>query len=951
MRPTQLDDTEPMPSKHKASATRSTLRPLLLSVALLGLSPLSWATPEKAAKFYEDALQRFEAGDLAAATIQLKNTIQQDQKMLAAHLLLGKVLLASGELKAAEAAFEEALKQGVSRSEVALPLGQLYLLTGERRKLLEQITLTGMPQSQHAEILTLRGSAYAAMGNTAQASKSFADARALDPRAAGPWAAEAPMLLRMGEAAKARAAAQKASELAPKSSSVWYTLGTVLYAVREDKAALAAHEQALALNPRQVDARVARASILLGMGRDKDAERDIAQLREWKIVDPRAAFVDALLASRRGDAAAAKASFAQAAELVDAQQPAALAGNDPLLMAGALSHQALGNSEKAKAHLETLLTLNPKHFAAQVLLGSILLETREYGRAAVLLEGANRAAPDDAQVLMLLGSLQMARKRYQLASELFEKAASKTGSSEALRELAFSQLGMGQGKLGTANLEKSFASNPGDARAGVQLAMHYINQGQAARALQTAETIVKKDPGNLTMLNFLGNIKGRTGDKAGARQTFQQTLSKDPGFRPALVNLNWLDIEEKRFDDARQRLKQALSKTKEDPELLFQLGVLEIRAGRPTEALEHLQLANDVQRKDPRPGLAIIDLNLSLGQTEPAIAAGRALSGKFPNNPPVQLALGRAYLAAGDQPKARALFQEVTRIAEFDAAQQVHIGRLQLAAGSPEAAAYNVEKALQADPNDLGALVLQVELEARRGDAARTDAALKALNSKHAGSVPALLSTAQVAMMRKQFPAAQAAFRQALDKAPSTGTALLLVRAMLANGESDKALALLEAQVKKQSGDRTLLKALAEVQTDSGKNEAATKSFNQLLASDPNDSGALNSLALLQQSMGQPQALATIEKAVKLAPGNPDYIDSLGWILAQRGNFDQALRHLRDARLRKPDSGSIRFHLAYALAKTGRKAEAREELSAALRAPQPAAPHPELNRLRGELGL
>ena len=89
--------------------------------------------------------------------------------------------------------------------------------------------------------------------------------------------------------------------------------------------------------------------------------------------DPRASFVDAVLASRRGDEASAKASFAQAAELVDAQQQAALAGNDPLLMAGALSHQALGNSEKAQGHLETLLTLNPKHFAAQVLLGSILL--------------------------------------------------------------------------------------------------------------------------------------------------------------------------------------------------------------------------------------------------------------------------------------------------------------------------------------------------------------------------------------------------------------------------------------------------------------------------------------------------------------------------------------------------------------------------------------------------
>ena len=452
------------------SLARRAASPLALAL-LLAASSLASASPEKAAKFYEDALRRYELGDLDSATIQLKNTIQEDRKMLAAHLLLGKVLLAKGQFGAAQVAFEEALKQGISRSEVVISLGQLYLVTGERKKLLEEITLNGMPQSIHADILTLRGAAYAGLGNTVQASKSFAEARALKPQLAAPWIAEAPMLMRMGDGEKARAAAKKAVELEPTNASAWYTLGSVLYGLNDAKGALAAHERALAINEKQVDSRVARASLMLGLGRDKDAEKDIDLLRSWGAVDPRASYVRSLLASRRGDTNAAKAALVEAAELVDGQRPSALAGNDPLLMTGALAHRALGNDEKAKGYLETLLALNPRHFAAQLLLASILVDAKEYGRATTLLEAAQRAAPDEPQVLMLLGGLQMARKRYQQASELFERAASRNSSPDALRELAFSQMGLGKDKIGLANLEKAYASNPADTRAAVQLAI------------------------------------------------------------------------------------------------------------------------------------------------------------------------------------------------------------------------------------------------------------------------------------------------------------------------------------------------------------------------------------------------------------------------------------------------------------------------------------------------
>ena len=77
----------------------------------------------------------------------------------------------------------------------------------------------------------------------------------------------------------------------------------------------------------------------------------------------------------------------------------------------------------------------------------------------------------------------------------------------------------------------------------------------------------------------------------------------------------------------------------------------------------------------------------------------------------------------------------------------------------------------------------------------------------------------------------------------------------------------------------------------------------------------------------------------------------LGAILLQRGSAEEGLRYLREARLRQPANGEIRFHLAQALVKTGRNAEAKDELAAALVAPLPVHNSPELANLKHQLGL
>ena len=95
---------------------------------------------------------------------------------------------------------------------------------------------------------------------------------------------------------------------------------------------------------------------------------------------------------------------------------------------------------------------------------------------------------------------------------------------------------------------------------------------------------------------------------------------------------------------------------------------------------------------------------------------------------------------------------------------------------------------------------------------------------------------------------------------------------------------------------------------------------------------ALNNLASTMIRQGEPAAAAVVaERALTKDPRNASVIDTAGWAYHLAGNLDRALPLLRDARLREPTSPDIRYHLAAALAKAGRKAEAKEELDAALR--------------------
>jgi tetratricopeptide (TPR) repeat protein len=75
-----------------------------------------------------------------------------------------------------------------------------------------------------------------------------------------------------------------------------------------------------------------------------------------------------------------------------------------------------------------------------------------------------------------------------------------------------------------------------------------------------------------------------------------------------------------------------------------------------------------------------------------------------------------------------------------------------------------------------------------------------------------------------------------------------------------------------------------------------------------------------------------IARALEILPGDPDFLDSMGWVRFRRGDLAGALKWLEEAYTLKQTHAEIAAHLGEVLWKLGRKAEARRILDGALAA-------------------
>ena len=126
---------------------------------------------------YEDALSRLDAGDVPAATIQLKNALQRDPNYLPARIALGQVYLRQGQAASTEKELRIALAMGAAADQVLPTLGNALLMQRKYEEILLTIRSKDPAFDGGFEVQLLRGRAHYQLGHLDEAESAFARAR------------------------------------------------------------------------------------------------------------------------------------------------------------------------------------------------------------------------------------------------------------------------------------------------------------------------------------------------------------------------------------------------------------------------------------------------------------------------------------------------------------------------------------------------------------------------------------------------------------------------------------------------------------------------------------------------------------------------------------------------------------------------------------------------------
>ncbi len=189
-----------------------------------------------------------------------------------------------------------------------------------------------------------------------------------------------------------------------------------------------------------------------------------------------------------------------------------------------------------------------------------------------------------------------------------------------------------------------------------------------------------------------------------------------------------------------------------------------------------------------------------------------------------------------------------------------------------------------------------------------------------------------IAVKTSHYPEAYEALKPLVKKG-KTVIVVAFADAAFLTGRQDEALAVLHERLARQPTSAGYTK-LGELLWRLGRTKESIEAYRQALALDTTNVAAGNNLAYIyaRENLKLDRALQLANEAVSYAPTNPNFLDTLGYVLYKRGEYNKAAAALEQAEESRPDP-EFRAHLAMVLVKLDKaRPRAYREMLFALRA-------------------
>jgi tetratricopeptide (TPR) repeat protein len=391
--------------------------------------------------------------------------------------------------------------------------------------------------------------------------------------------------------------------------------------------------------------------------------------------------------------------------------------------------------------------------------------------------------------------------------------------------------------------------------------------------------------------------------------------------------------------------KQAITLAPESAELHAELAGLYAREDRALEAVES---ADAAIKKDPanREANRILgSVYAALGEQrqalrpgeDPALYTSRAIAAlerarTDGSDPGLDLTLGRLYLQTKSYDKAIPLLRRVQAEQPGSAELAMLIATAEEGAGRSTDAMATLRAAIDENPKFFRGLVMLAELSEKQGE---WESAATAYGKAQELNPRVDLATRRAAALINSNKAAEA--RDLLAPRATRPDAeplalYLYASALKQTGELTEAEAAARRLRTAAPDDPRGMYALAQVLEARKDFAGAEGALREILKRDAEDATALNYLGYMLAERGQrlDEAVSLVQRALKLEPGNPSFLDSLGWAYYQQGKLDLADPPLSEAASKMPGNSVIQDHLGDLRFKQRRFADATEAWQRAL---------------------
>lgn len=503
-------------------------------------------------------------------------------------------------------------------------------------------------------------------------------------------------------------------------------------AALRDLEGLAVTDSGSTLDEALISARIQR-------GEYEAASQALAALERKRPADPQVPLLRGSLQLRRGDTAAARASFERAAAMAPQFFPAVASlaeldlrekqpararerfaalltrdpGNSAALLALARVDAMLDAApEQITRLLADAVRSAPQQPAARLRLIQHELHHGRWHAALSAADDAVQAMPADLRLLEVQAQACIAAREYQRAASVLGRLVSaRPQSAEPLRQLARVQMALGRVDAAREALQRATRLEPDSARAWADAVRLEIGQRRPDAARRIAQGLQRSHPQQALGHLLQGEAALAEGAWGEAERAYGAARMRSPDLVQAAIGLHgallgagrtveaerhaarWTLEHPKDADfhrylgerallagdpaGARTHYREALRIQPDDAQALNNLAWAEHRLGDP-DALSHAERAVRLRPAEPAFADTLAALLAAARRWEPALQQQARAVELAPDVPAYRLKLAQLHLQAGDRVRART---------EIDRLQALPLGsrRCRSAAGSARA--------------------------------------------------------------------------------------------------------------------------------------------------------------------------------------------------------------------------------------------------------------------------